>query len=521
MAVSMSTGGSGYMRSDFMISDAAIPLRVEESMEQADNSEQFSKVLNGIGEARNEAGGSVSDSNADTVKELPEDIHRLAEAVASGEIKPEDIPEELFTRGMLEELTKLVEAGKKTEIKEDIPDFSKDPEVQELVSELAAMIAAQQPAVTPDDKTEELSALTAQPEVQAVQSVEVLPEQTMISQPLQEIQQSLTVEIPKETVEVAAAVSQEQLQFEPEAEETGKSEQTVRTLQKQPVQTVQKQPMVSEESPAVQQKPDNTGENAEQQSDFTDSGQGGAIIKAEAVPKQPEAQPAEFSRIREDIESVEVKTGQKAPATEQAEQPVFPQHNVQRSRVVSKSDELQMIKDSAKPADENANAAQVPVQPQTQPLTAEKPVVVFTGSDGGEVQVKPSEVAQQVVDRLVERTENLSEGETEYSITLNPEELGRITVRMTKTADGAVSVSIAAENSRTLKIIEDNGAAIQDTLKQNGVQLESWQTVGESGQETHAEDYQGSSKNPYRENENHREEQDSDGESFAEIIASM
>lgn len=506
------------MRSDFMISDAAIPLRVEESMEQADNTEQFSKVLNDIGDAQNAASSNLSDSNADMVAELPDDIHRLAEAVANGEIKLEDIPQELFTQGMLQELIKPVEAGNDSVIKEEIPDFSKDPAVQELVSELTAMIGAHQSVVVPDDKTEELSALTAQPEIQAVQTVEDLPEQAVISQPTQEVQQSLSVEIPKETVEVAAAVSQEQLQFMPEAEETGKSEQTVRTTQNQRVQTAQKQPVVSEESPAVQQKPENTGENAEQQSDLTDSGQGEAIIKAEAAPKQSETQSAEFGRIREDIESVEVKTVQKATETEQTEQPIYPQHNVQRSRVVSKSDELQMIKDSAKPVDENANAARNPVQ--TPLYNAEKPVV-FTGADGGEVRVKPSDVAQQVVDRLVERPENLSEGETEYSVTLNPEELGRITVRMTKTADGAVSVSIAAENSRTLKIIEDNGAAIQDTLKQNGVQLESWQTVSESGQETHAEDYRGSSKNPYRESENDREEQDPDGESFAEIIASM
>ena len=92
---------------------------------------------------------------------------------------------------------------------------------------------------------------------------------------------------------------------------------------------------------------------------------------------------------------------------------------------------------------------------------------------------------------------------------------------MTKTADGAVSVSIAAENSKTMKIIEDNGSAIQDTLRQNGVQLENWQTVSESRQEPQAQDYQVSSKNPYRENENHRQDDDRDGESFAEIIASM
>ena len=51
MAVAFSTGGSGYTRSDFMISDAAIPARVEEAA-KADQKEQFSKVLSGIGMLR-------------------------------------------------------------------------------------------------------------------------------------------------------------------------------------------------------------------------------------------------------------------------------------------------------------------------------------------------------------------------------------------------------------------------------------------------------------------------------------
>ena len=82
-------------------------------------------------------------------------------------------------------------------------------------------------------------------------------------------------------------------------------------------------------------------------------------------------------------------------------------------------------------------------------------------------------------------------------------------------------VSIAAENSRTLRIIEENGAHIQDSLKQNGVQLENWQTVSESQQEMHAEDYRGSSRNPYRESEDDKQEEDSGDKSFAELIASM
>ena len=510
MAVSMSAGGSGYMRSDYMISDAAIPLRVEESMEQADNSGRFSKVLSGIGEAKKAAAAEVSGDRAGAVQDVPKEFHELAEAVANGELKLEDVPEELLSQGMLEELTKLVKlvAEKSPDAEEDIQDISKDPAAQELLAELAAMLSAQQPAVTPDDKTSELSelsALTAQPEVEAVQTVDIQQAEPVVQQ--ENVQQAQEV-----TAEVQTPIA-----FEQKAE-PAKVDSEVKPVQAEPEQST----VNTGEIAAVKQTADES-QNAGQQSSTADGGQQNDSLagRAEAPQEQTEAQPTVSGRVREDISRAEVSVSRKAPETEQTEQatqqdqPVFSQHAAQRSRVVSKSDELQMIKDSAKPVDENA--AQTLAQPQT--AAPEKPVI-FTRPDG-EVQVKPSEVAQQVADKLTERADSLKDGEVEYSLTLNPEDLGRITVRMTKTADGAVSVSIAAENSRTLKIIEDNGSAIQDTLKQNGVQLESWQTVSESKQETHAEDYQGSSKNPYRESENDHEEQDSDGESFAEIIASM
>lgn len=78
MAVAFSTGGSGYTRSDFMISDAAIPARVEEAA-KADQKEQFSKVLSGIGSSRNASNasnasntsGAGSANNAVSEKETP------------------------------------------------------------------------------------------------------------------------------------------------------------------------------------------------------------------------------------------------------------------------------------------------------------------------------------------------------------------------------------------------------------------------------------------------------------------
>ena len=128
---------------------------------------------------------------------------------------------------------------------------------------------------------------------------------------------------------------------------------------------------------------------------------------------------------------------------------------------------------------------------------------------------------KQVADNIIQQATSTNEvGETEYSVTLDPEDLGSITIRMTKTADGTFNVSITAENARTQRIIDESGLAIQNSLRQSGIELESWQTVNESEQQERAEDYNGSSKNPYHQQEQ-QETDDAEDTSFAELISAM
>lgn len=482
MAVAFSTGGSGYTRSDFMISDTALPQRVEEAA-QADQSDKFSEVLSGIG-GKNDAPRDA----AKVVEKFTEsnghvDVQKLAKAVADGEVKLEDIPEELLTQELFTELVQLVKVPEK-EDGEPTREAA-----QEAMAELAALFTAQQ-TVQPEnvsDKSAELSELS-QPAAEAVQAPGVTQEQ------------------PAETQTEAVAEVFPQVAAE----------------EAQPVQTV--------EQPKSQKPAENAGQTAPVQTEAVP--QQAVRAESESAPQQDgdsaqlSGQPQEVRQpvaeepVRSDITDFTVRTAEPKPqqtenAEPQQEAPLFTAEHTQRSRVVSKSDEFEMIRGNS----DSTKADSVQTQPQT--AQPEAPVV-FARADSGEVQVKPAEVVKQVADRLIERASDLKEGETEYTVTLEPQDLGRITVRMTKTADGAVSVSIAAENSRTLRIIEENGAHIQDSLKQNGVQLENWQTVSESRQDMHAEDYQSSSsRNPYQERESNKQEDDSDDKSFAEIIASM
>ncbi len=488
MAVAFSTGGSGYMRSDFMISDAAIPQRMEEL--SADQSDRFSQVLSGFS-GKNEAPVDASKTvERFTGSDGKVDMHALAKAVADGEVKLEDIPTELLTQELFTELTKLVEVPEK-EDGEPAREAA-----QEAMAELAALFTAQQ-TVQPEqvsDKSGEMTELS-QPTVEAVQApvvTQAQPEQpqTVQAQPGQAAQ-------PQESQDASEIQTVQSFQTaqpgQPVREQTAPKAQ-----EPQPTEMTAAQP---QEQPAVP-----TQETPQQDSSGTElSGQTAAA-----------QQPVSGESQRSDVTEFTVRTAepqQKQPEESQQEAPVFTEHSTQRSRVVSKSDELEMIRGTADGA-KSDSAAQTQAAPQEAP-------VVFTRADGTELEVRPAEVVKQVADRLIEKASDLKEGETEYTVTLEPQDLGKITVRMVKTADGAVSVSIAAENSRTLRIIEENGAHIQDSLKQNGVQLENWQTVSESQQEMHAEDYRGSSRNPYRESEGGKQEDDSGDKSFAELIASM
>lgn len=541
MAVAFSTGGSGYTRSDFMISDAAIPARVEEAA-KADQKEQFSKVLSGIGSSRNASNASnasntsgagsannaisgsdaasekMAQNNAVSEKETPAsyekfemlrseltksdgslDLRKVVAAIADGKLTFADIPQEYITKALLAELINTVEnVDNAKSDKDGDSEHNNDPAVQQVMTELAAMM--NQTAIPDDisDLSDEIYALTIKitgaDEVQAVQ---------------QNVQEQAVQTVQTQAAEQTQATG-EAVEFTVKLETEQKSQAEAKPVQE--VQPEAKQAAVTE---AAVQTAENTGAQSEAQTDAGQSGQqDGAAQVQTAQAGQTEQAPQEDVKFRSDVRSVEVRTAEKPQEAPQQEQTqVFADHTAQRSRVVFKSDELEAIKSGGEKTDD---AAQV----QPQGIPAESPVI-FTRQDGAEVTVKPSEVAQQVSGKITERAADLKEGAVEYSITLDPEDLGRITVRMTKTADGAVSVSIAAENSKTMKIIEDNCSAIQDTLRQNGVQLENWQTVSESRQEPQAQDYQGSSKNPYRENENHRQDDDRDGESFAEIIASM
>lgn len=141
---------------------------------------------------------------------------------------------------------------------------------------------------------------------------------------------------------------------------------------------------------------------------------------------------------------------------------------------------------------------------------------------GNEPKTDAIPIERQLSDELLARSETVNGGRSEFTMVLNPESLGRITVRLIS-AGGRVQVSIAAENDATRQLLESRSDHIGAALKNNGVELERYQVVsGREEAQLMQDNYDGSSRNPYGHREEPAEEQPADdGEDFLEILQQL
>ena len=136
-------------------------------------------------------------------------------------------------------------------------------------------------------------------------------------------------------------------------------------------------------------------------------------------------------------------------------------------------------------------------------------------------EIRPPEV--QTAEQILERIQNMQGDRTEFTMVLNPEALGRITVKLVMTGERA-SVEINAENPETRAILAARTESLQSVLHDNGVELENYQVVTEQENTQYNEqNYDGSSKNPYsRDDEDSQNDDDNDdGENFYDILQNI
>ena len=511
MAVSLNAPSTANLRSDYAISDAAMAQRNFDAAAQADQqqSSKFEEMLAQL-DSKSQKFRDVQEAvdsgkydvptledlekagviyiDKDTGRVMPENPRDLATKLFKGELDVENLPMELLTPEFLQALSAFSENASEQPAEDFFPktdetvknDFTKQLQNSGVLAELAQIVKA----------------MTGEETAENVELLEEIPEQTAVSE-VAAVQTEQIPEFPQKT------------ELKTQQSDVGRFDVFVENDETAEIPVTM--------SANTENPQNNTGSERKgfTQSEIPEELQNLGEDKLNALQKavsEGEISKVETKTISVTEEKPVVENSKKSEQS--AEIPEFRQRAESVKSTVS--EELQMLKNAkAKPVSEQTN---VPVNTQN-PLNSDSPIVF--GREDGEVSVRPSEIISQAM-KAVQTAVSENKEQTEYSLVLNPEELGRITVKMTKTADGAVSVTIAAENARTQRVLEQHSELMQSNLKDSGVNLESWQTVRESQQEAYAQDYNGSSKNPYFTQKSQNDDaDDGDEKSFADIIAAM
>lgn len=517
MAVSMNTS----MRSDFMISDAAISQRMAEFYEQQ---AMFAEVLGNVGggqsssvdvmndirNALNELrederfqqalkaldkeigkessvdGGLLSKSG----KELPSDTNVLARMVVKGEIDVKDIPDELMTEALMDAIISLmIDLRLRGSIDEE-------EETEELFNPAAA-------AVNEQNISREASA-------QMLSELYRIMEKHNEEQSEDEVTFLDGISEPIDETETLASVATAETHAEESVE--GVFEQIIDNMVEGMEEAAQ-----NEGTPIIQAQTDAVPTADELQNTAAQAAEELAEQAAQTVQAGAQSDGAEMQFGGQQTDADEISNMIESFTAKEAEPKTEDTSNASSeftSRVKNASEELEMLKNAKLGKDESKSTE------TATPLVSDQSIV-FTRADGSRLEIKPTEIVDQTM-RIIEQAIQETKEQSEYSLVLNPEELGRITVKLIKAADGAVSVTIAAENAHTQRVLEQHSELMQNNLRNSGINLEHWQTVNESRQEAYAQDYSGSSKNPYfRRDDAQNDDEDNGDRTFADIIAAM
>lgn len=268
---------------------------------------------------------------------------------------------------------------------------------------------------------------------------------------------------------------------------------------------------------------------------------GPAPIRTEKMAIGEEAMP-EAMELTEGMENLYYQTAENIftvlTQEQQPAQPVKTETSTETAATVSAispADELEELTRLVKTGD-SAKSGQPDLtdrgeKPEQSELKAELPKTVELESFGTMVVTAESEQvlthpftsegtsAQQIVTQIVSEIFNqLPEngGNTTFVMTLNPESLGRVTVKLVEEA-GRLSVTVTAHSKQTAELLAARLDHVQASMKENGTELEKYQVVyaPEKDERPGQQNYEGSSKNPYFRQD---EEEGEGGDEFAELL---
>lgn len=529
---------------DSRLSEESAEVKTEEApkdkyAESESNDEDEVKVKNVTAEQMTFAALHAVEIDSEVSAEFEEITASLAENAETGEIVPivtVDGETEAIVPVQQQAVSETAESGaevsQQTVDKEQSAEFNV-PEQTDILKSVDTVDNAEIPAQQLNMDNTEDAAVMETIVSEAAAAVEESPRETDVRQETPEKVQNVKTENGAEEIPVnddvgdfaeaeipaeITAQAAETVTSEVDAKPTGEIKSENRQTRIEPISEENAKPIEAGYSVKSTANAHTGGEN--NGTDMTGSQKDFEAF--ESAFEKGEISAPEVRTVTREIPVKSEQSEEKAEITQpvRIEQPEE-QHVARRaadSKITSVTEELEMLKNAKTKSVQTGEKTAVSTE---SPLNTDTPILL-TRAGGERVEVRPSEIIEQAAAKLIETAQTMKEQATEYSLVLNPEELGRIVVKLVKAADGAVSVSIAADNSRTQRILEQHSAAMQENLRDSGVKLEGWQMVHESEQETYAQDYNGSSKNPYYREENQSQsEREGEETNFADLIASM
>ena len=266
------------------------------------------------------------------------------------------------------------------------------------------------------------------------------------------------------------------------------------------------QSMVEEQAP-VEMQPVEIAEVAEVGVMIDNAGQ--AAVEAVAVPEELPMTENGGTEMQETVvveetgltpdETVEAPEMLAQTETEPEAQTVVQHENapVEQKETVETEDAAGEIVVAEAPVFHDVEAA--PIKVAEAPAKAEAP-----------------ELETQVSDNLVKILES---GESRVEIQLNPEALGKMTIELTRSADGTLNVILNAENAETRNMLTRHITTLQETLVDRGQQ--NVQIEVSRGEETQQQNLQQQNLQDERnggQNGQQRRRQESSGEDFLQQL---
>lgn len=310
-------------------------------------------------------------------------------------------------------------------------------------------------------------------------------------------------------------------------EPTAEIAEVIAPVQTETAAVMQEQPVVTQELPESNVQSETPVQTYEQSAQTAEQLEENTAAKPTQAIGSPEKLLNELlSEARRDLGLTKAEVVQRPQQESAPEQQTEQQPQQQTAQTVA-------IRMNHRDATQELNSILQPEEQLPEHRTEETPAqnvqpVFVQSTEVRETREVPDESTQvreipperQISEEILSKTETLSGGRTEFTMELNPENLGKITVRLVST-QGRIDVSISAENESTRQLLQSRGENIETALRENGVELERYQVISEREDAQLMQDsYEGSSKNPYSRGEQQQETEDDDGD-FLELLRQL